>query len=320
MPAKARPGLIALREHAASPSPLRRMLAASFGQARRTPRCPDAPRLDGRLALVTGATGGIGLEIARGLARRGAELILPCRNPAKGDALRERLRADGAEPARVHLVAMELEDLESVRAGARAAAALASGRGVDLLVENAGIWPARYAQTRQGHEIAFGVNVLAHFALRRELAQSGLLARARVVVLTGDIYILESSCPPDSRWQGRAGGMRAYCRSKLGNLWIAAELLRRSPQLEVYVVHPGVVATNLGGRVGALGLRLKRLVMIEPELGAQMPLVCATQEGLANGAYYHNALGRMRLSERDPARDLRAAAALWDTCDALTRA
>lgn len=305
-----------LREHTASPNPLRRMLTASFGQARRTPRCPELPRLDGRLALVTGATGGIGLEIARGLARRGAELILPCRNPAKGAALLERLRADGAK--RSELVAMDLEDLESVRAGARAIEGLCAGRPIDLLVENAGVWPSRYARTRQGHEIAFGVNVLAHFDLRRQLTASGALAPgARVVVLTGDIYILESTCTPDSIWSGRNGGMRAYCRSKLGNLWIAAELLRRQPGLEVYVVHPGVVATNLGGRMGAFGDAFKRLVMIPPELGAQMPLVCATQPGLANGGYYHNVLGRMRLSERDPARNARAAAALWETCEAL---
>jgi NAD(P)-dependent dehydrogenase (short-subunit alcohol dehydrogenase family) len=308
--------MIALSEYAAPRSPTRRLLAAGFGQARRTPRCPDTPRLDGRLAMVTGAAGGIGFEIARGLARRGAELILPCRNPAKGAALTDALRADGSA-AQPHLVPMDLEDLESVRAGARSIAALAAGRRIDLLVENAGIWPTRYARTRQGHEIAFGVNVLAHFALRRRLEQEGLLAGARVVALTGDIYILESTCTPDSIWSGRSGGMRAYCRSKLGNLWIAAELLRRSPRLTVYVVHPGVVATNLGGDAGALGNRLKRLVMIGPELGAQMPLVCCTQEGLANGAYYHNALGRMRLDARDPALDSRAAARLWETCEAL---
>jgi len=312
-------GMIALPEYAVPRSHLRRMLAASFGQARRTPRCPDTPRLDGRLAVVTGATGGIGLEIARGLARRGARLILPCRNPAKGEAFRDRLRADGAGEAAVDLVPMDLEDFDSVREGARSIEASAGGHPIDLLVENAGIWPVRYARTRQGHEIAFGVNVLAHFLLRRRLEESGLLAQARVVILTGDIYILESTCTPDSVWSGRVGGMRAYCRSKLGNLWIAAELLRRSPQLSVYVVHPGVVATNLGGDAGALGNRLKRLVMISPELGAQMPLVCCTQPGLENGGYYHNALGRMRLPESDPARDSRAAARLWETCEALAK-
>ena len=60
-----------LPDYAAPRSALLRMLAASFRQARRTPRCPDTPRLDGKLAVVTGATGGIGLEIARGLGGAG---------------------------------------------------------------------------------------------------------------------------------------------------------------------------------------------------------------------------------------------------------
>jgi NAD(P)-dependent dehydrogenase (short-subunit alcohol dehydrogenase family) len=81
-----------LRESTLPPRVLPRLLSASFRQAARTPRCPEAPRLDGRLALVTGATGGIGLEIARGLARRGASLVLPCRNAAKGERAVEALR------------------------------------------------------------------------------------------------------------------------------------------------------------------------------------------------------------------------------------
>jgi NAD(P)-dependent dehydrogenase (short-subunit alcohol dehydrogenase family) len=303
-----------LAETAAPRSPVRRLLAASFGQERRTPRCPDTPRLDGRLALVTGATGGIGLEIARGLAARGAELILPCRNPAKGARVRDELRAAGAA---VELVAMDLEDLDGVRAGARAVETIAARRPLDLLVENAGIMPSRYARTRQGFEIAFGVNVLAHFVLRRLLERSGLLTRARVVILTGDIYILQSTCTPDSSWSGRLGGLLAYCRSKLGNLWIASELARRAPGLGVHVAHPGAVATNLGGAAGALGDRIRRLAMIPPELGAQMPLICATQPGLENGGYYHNVLGHMRLPADDPARDERAAAKLWEVCESL---
>jgi hypothetical protein len=207
-----------------------------------------------------------------------------------------------------------------VRRGAEGIARAAAGRSVEVLVENAGIWPRRYAQTRQGHEIAFGVNVLAHFALRRALAAAGALDAARVVVLTGDIYIFASACTPDLRWSGSLGGMRAYCRSKLGNLWIAAELLKRSPGLEVRVAHPGVVATNLGGDAGALGNRLKRRFMISPEQGAQMPLICATQPDLENGGYWHNVHGRMLLSPDDPAHDAAAAAKLGETCEALSSA
>ena len=295
-----------------------RMLRPLLGQARRTPRCPLKPRLEGQLAVVTGATSGIGVEIARGLARRGAELVLTCRDPAKGARVRDGIRAESG--ALVSLAPLELSDLASVDGALDAIATAADGRHVDVLVENAGIWPQRYEITRQGHEIAFGVNVLAHFALRRGLQQRGLLAGGRVVVVTGDIYVLASDCTPDFRWQGRRGGMQAYCRSKLGNLWIATELTRRFPELAVYSVHPGVVASQIGGSMGPFVDRLRTRLMLSPELGAQMPLVCATQEGLERGGYYHNTAGRLHFSQRDPAQSPAAAAELWTTCEALTSA
>jgi NAD(P)-dependent dehydrogenase (short-subunit alcohol dehydrogenase family) len=205
-----------------------------------------------------------------------------------------------------------------VESAAAAIVRAARGRVVDVLVENAGLWPRRYAETRQGHEIAFGVNVLAHFALRRELAAAGVLGRSRVVIVTGDIYVLASTCTPDFRWRGALGGMRAYCRSKLGNLWIAAELARRSPALEVRAVHPGVVATNLGLAAGGSGSWLKRLLLLPPALGAEAPLLCATQPGLESGGYWHNVHGRMRLAPGDPAANSAAAAKLWETCEELS--
>jgi NAD(P)-dependent dehydrogenase (short-subunit alcohol dehydrogenase family) len=161
------------------------------------------------------------------------------------------------------------------------------------------------------------VNVLAHFVLRRELLAAGALPAARVVVLTGDIYILASDCTPDRRWSGPLGGMLAYCRSKLGNLWIANELAKRVPRLEVAVVHPGVVATGLGGELGTIASWFERRLMISPELGAQMPLFCALAPGLESGGYWHNVHGRMRLAPDDPACDVVRAAQLWETCDAL---
>jgi NAD(P)-dependent dehydrogenase (short-subunit alcohol dehydrogenase family) len=306
-----------LRESDLPARPLPRLLGASFRQAARTPRCPDSPRLDGRLAVVTGATGGIGREIARGLARRGASLVLPCRSPAKGERVAGLLRPELAPGASLALVAMDLEDLASVRRGAEEILRCAAGRSVDVLVENAGVWPLRYAETRQGFEIAFGVNVLAHHALRRALLAAGALAAARVVVLTGDIYVLASECTPDRRWSGALGGMLAYCRSKLGNHWIASELARRVPALEVAVVHPGVVATGLAGELGAFAGWLRRRILLTPEQGAQMPLFCATQPDLASGGYWHNVHGRVRLAPADPARDAAAAARLWETCEAL---
>lgn len=296
-------------------SPLRRLLSASFRQQARSLRCPEAPRLDGRRALVTGATGGIGLEIARGLARRGADLVLPCRNLAKGEGVAGALRE--ASGRAVELVEMDLEDLASVRAAAERV--VAGGQPLDLLVENAGLWPQRYAETRQGFEIAFGVNVLAHFALRERLIAAGLLPATRVVMLTGDIYVLARECTAHQRWSGPLGGMRAYCRSKLGNLWIGFELARRRPELSVAIAHPGVVATGLGGDFGGVGAWLRRRLMIPPALGAETPLYCATQP-IESGSYWHNVHGRMRLAPDDPASDAAAARRLFDECAALAAA
>lgn len=303
------------KETPVSANPLARLGASMLGQAARTPRCPPVPRLDGKLAVVTGATGGIGLEIARGLVQRGAELVLPHRNPARGEQVIEELLLGAVAP--VHGMSMDLEDLDTVRRGAAGIEKALEGRPVDILVENAGIWPQRFATTQQGHEIAFGVNVLAHFVLRQQLQARGLLGRARVVIVTGDIYILQSSCSPDSTWSGPIGGMLAYCRSKLGNLWIARELARRHPELTVHAAHPGVVASNLGGDLGRLGKAIRGRLMISTELGAQTPLLCATQDGLENGGYYHNTRGHVRLPAGDPACDDAAAAKLWKQCEAL---
>lgn len=87
-------------------------------------------------------------------------------------------------------------------------------------MENAGVWPRSYATTRQGHEIAFGVNVLAHFVLCRELAAAAVLDATRVVVLTGDIYILGSACTPDFPWHGAIGG---YWHNVHGRMQLAAD-------------------------------------------------------------------------------------------------
>jgi retinol dehydrogenase 12 len=295
-----------------------RLAMCSFGQRRTTPRCPPTPRLDGKRALVTGGTNGIGVEIARGLLARGADLILPCRDLQKGNRVREALRHDGDANARIDLVPMDLADLDSVRGAARQVAEMAAR--IDLLVENAGVMERVPARTPQGYERTFGINVLGHFALRQRLLEAGRLAAARVVVLTGDIYALQSDCTPDYAWRGAWGGLMAYCRSKLGNLWIAAELQRRHPELTVLVVHPGAIATDLGGNAGAVGNWFKRAVMLSAELGAQTPLVCATQDDLCRGGYYHNRFGLVRLREHDPARDAAAAASLWALCEQLAAA
>ena len=247
-----------------------------------------------------------------GLARRGAAVIVAARDSGKGRAAVEKIISEtGAEAV---FTPLDLADLDSVFTICDGITDRWPGRPVDVLVANAGIWPRTYAKSAQGYEIAFATNVLGHFALIRGLMDRKILApEARVVVLTGDIYVLARDCSPDFKYHNARGGQQAYCRSKLGNLWMGFELARRYPSLGVYSVHPGVVATGLGGG-GDGGPRPPEL---SPEAGAQMTLICATQPDLVSGAYYHNTMGRVILPPNDPALDTQRAAAFWELLQSL---
>jgi len=123
----------------------------------------DIPDLTGRRAIVTGANAGLGLEVARGLAANGAEVVLACRNTAKAEAAAVAIR-ERTPSAAVAVGALDLADLDSVAAFAAAQ----SGR-LDLLVNNAGLMAVDEARTREGVEMQFGVNHLGHFALTARL-------------------------------------------------------------------------------------------------------------------------------------------------------
>lgn len=286
-----------------------RLLRCIWRQAAHTPVCPMTPRLEGKRALVTGGNAGMGLEISRGLAKRGAQVIIAARNASTA---KEACRAIGAET--VTYLPLDLSDLESV-----VAATDQLKEPLDLVVANAGVWPREYARSAQGHELAFATNTLGHHVLLRRLLDRGLLTRARVVVVTGDIYLRARECTSDFKFEGQAGGAMAYSRSKLGSLWLTFELQRRYPELEACAVHPGVVLTGLGGTARGLSRFVQGLMMLDAVQGAQTPLWCATQP-IVRGAYYHNTMGRLTLSAQDPAASAEEANRFWLRLEELSAA
>ncbi len=296
-----------------------RLLGCIWRQAAFTPHCPTEPRLDGKLALVTGGNAGIGLEISRGLAARGAELVILARNQTTASAARDAIASTTG--ATVHVVPLDLSDLASVVRASERLPAILAGREIDVLVANAGVAPAAYAVSAQGHELAFATNTLGHHVLIRRLLDRGQLRGGRLVVVTGDIYIRSSECTSDFRYEGRSGGQMAYCRSKLGNLWFAAELVARYPALHVCSVHPGVIASGLMGErpSSGIGAMAQGAIMLDLVAGAQAPLFCATQPGIERGGYYHNTYGLLRHPLGDPAADAAKAAALWARMEELGR-
>lgn len=297
-----------------TPRILPRLVASVWRQRARSLRCPQTPRLDGHVALVTGGEGGLGLAIARGLVARGAEVVIACRDVARGAGAVQALRAHRGAVPPARMVPLDLSDLSSVEAAVEALWERLGPRTLDVLVANPGSWPQIYAQTVQGHELAFGVGVLGPFLLLRLLRLRRILREARVVMITGDHYVASDACTPDFTYRGSWGARMADCRSKLGTLWLARILGERYPDLSVYSAHPGLLSAGLDQ--GTVGEAVQRRLAIPPAQGAQTPLLCATQPELAPG-YYHNTLGRVLLAPTDPAMDRRAAQGLWDRCERL---
>lgn len=243
---------------------------------------------DQKVAVVTGATAGIGRWIALGLARAGHHTVLIARNPERGEATRQWIatQAPGASTA---LVVADLSSLAQTRAAA--AAILAAHPRIDVLVNNAGLITPKRALSVEGHEMILAVNHLAPFVLTEALAGGLRDAEAARVVNVGSTASDRATLDLDNLELTTGWGpLRAYGRSKLAIMMATFEAARRMPGVAVNVVHPGVVATTLGAVPGPIGLgwSLIRPFMISEEQGADTPLHVALSPLLAGvtGTYF----------------------------------
>jgi len=270
-------------------------MAASIGQYRATVTCPDTPRLDGKIAVITGGNAGIGKEIAMGLAERGAELIIAARNQKTAVPVCEEIGK--VTRASVSLVPLDLSDLDSVVRAAGEIEGLLNGRTIDIMIANAGVCPPEYTVSAQGFELGFAVNVLGHYVFIQRLINSGAFRSGRLIVMTAELYPLARDCHPNRKYKGNIlSSTRAYCRTKLGTMWLARGFAKRHPEVEVYPVHPGVIASGISD---LSRFPIVQKILLDVERGAQMPLYVATQEDLQPGGYYTNKLGLARLRKND---------------------
>ena len=143
-------------------------------------------RLDGLTAVVTGANSGLRVETTRALAFAGADVVLACRSMAAGEQVAATLRAELPKDAgRLELAALDFADLNSVRAFIKSF--LASGRKLDLLINNAGVMARPLTLTAQGIESQLGINHLGHFALTMGLLPA-LSPKGRVVTVASSVH------------------------------------------------------------------------------------------------------------------------------------
>ncbi|WP_129336378.1 oxidoreductase [Cellulomonas endophytica] len=292
----------------------------------------DIPSLDGQRALVTGANSGLGLRTAVALAAHGAEVVLACRDRARGRAAQERVLAETGRAA--GLVDLDLADLRSVEA-------LAQGWGdapLHLLVANAGVMAVPRGTTRDGFERQLGTNHLGHFALVGRLLPALRQAPfARVVVVSSNAHRFGRVRLDDLMFQRRRySPWRAYGQSKLANLLFVRELDRRlrahgDPVVAV-AAHPGFASSNLSAGftaglppVVASGYRwLQGRLEQSDEAGALPSLYAATMPDVPGGALYgpdgrfeqRGAPTRVHPSAR--AQDDATARGLWERSERLT--
>jgi NAD(P)-dependent dehydrogenase (short-subunit alcohol dehydrogenase family) len=205
------------------------------------------PDLSGKLAVVTGASDGVGLGIATRLAGAGADVVMPVRNPRKGDAAMARIRQQHPD-ATVSLRELDLSSLTSV--AALGATLRAEDRPIHILVNNAGVMtPPERQTTADGFELQFGSNHLGHFALVGHLLP---LLRAGRAGVTSQISVAANQYAinwDDLNWERSYNGRRAYSQSKIALGLFGLELDRRSRAagwgITSNLAHPGVAPTNL---------------------------------------------------------------------------
>ncbi len=293
----------------------------------------DIPDQTGKLAIVTGSTGGTGFETALELARKGAEVVIAARNSMKGDDAMRRIRR-AVPAATVRFEALDLASQASVAAFADRL--LAQGRPVDILVNNAGVMalPKREVAV-DGFEMQFATNYLGHFALTARLLPLLKAGQARVVQLSSIAHRRGRIQFDDLNHARRYKAWPVYAQSKLAMLMFGLELDRRSAAhgwgLTSVVAHPGYARTGLIGNGPLTGRPVSRALMgllyrplIEPlishsqQAGALPILMAATEPTVKGGAY----LGATRMNElkgppgpvkaEPQALDTAAAAQLWD--------
>ncbi|MEL7043393.1 MAG: SDR family oxidoreductase [Pseudomonadota bacterium] len=290
---------------------------------------PDKlPDLSGRRYLITGGNSGIGLEAAKILARKGADILIACRNPSKAETAVGEI--DAAGMGSTDSVALDLSSLASVRAAA--AEVRSRYESLDGLVNNAGIMQTPQTRTEDGFELQLATNHLGHFLLSRLLFDLVERASGRITVVSSIAHKFGRINLKDLMFEESYDPTRAYGQSKLANMLFAQELSRRleaanSPVM-VNACHPGYSNTNLqstgpeGFLVALYGV-LNRVWAQSSYKGAIPTVLAVAGEEADSGGYYGpvkfmdslGPVGNARIAGRGRSR--KTAAELWTRSEEL---
>lgn len=244
--------------------------------------------LKDKIALITGATSGIGQVTAIDIAGRGAKLVLPVRDTEKGEALKKEI-AEKTGNTSVEIIPCRLDSLDSIRDCVKAFRQ--KHDRLHLLINNAGTWETKRKESVDGIEMNFAVNHLAPFLLTYLLLDIiKASAPARIVSVSSTAHKQATMNFNDLEGKKRWSSMRSYAQGKLANIFFTRKLAEelKGTGVTANCLHPGVVRTRLFDKMPTLFQRIFGLVMIPPEKGAETSIYLATSpevEGVTGGYF-----------------------------------
>lgn len=271
------------------------------------------------VVLVTGANSGMGKATTLALAKTGAQVVMLCRHPGRGQAALEEIRSASNNNS-VTLMLCDLANLEDISRFADDFNSRFSS--LSVLINNAGILSSRRQLTRDGYELNFGVNYLGHFLLTNLLLDLIIKSKGRVITLSSVAHKIGRIHFEDVNLTDSYGWLRAYSQSKLANILFTYELARRlqGTGATANCLHPGVVATNIivdrQTGFGSLTARLMKHFFISPEQGAETAIFLATSPEVQeiSGQYFCR---KGPIASSALSYDLGTAELLWDLSEQM---
>ncbi|MYL19638.1 SDR family NAD(P)-dependent oxidoreductase [Halobacillus litoralis] len=255
---------------------------------------PSIPSMEGKIVVVTGGNGGLGLEAVKVLGEKGATVIMASRSKKRGEQAADLLKRQQSD-IRVDVMELDLADLDSVASFAEQFKEKYDR--LDILMNNAGVMTTPYGKTKDGFELQFGTNHLGHFALTARLFERlAATEGSRVVTISSNAHKSGSVNFDNLMFEQGKGytPMKSYSRSKFANLLFAFELQRRIDQAGLSIkslgAHPGGAQTDLARHIEdrflykALSGVLKRVTQSAYE-GALPGIRAATDPDLEGGRY-----------------------------------
>ncbi|MCD7809334.1 MAG: SDR family NAD(P)-dependent oxidoreductase [Erysipelotrichaceae bacterium] len=290
----------------------------------------DIPDLTGKVMIVTGANSGLGFETTKELARKGAKVVMGCRNPQRADTAKQKIQNEIPD-ADLDIILLDLASQKSVENFAHQFKQ--KYNRLDALINNAGIMAAPYSETVDGFENHFATNYLGHFALTGRLFDLlEATPNARVVSVSSLAYFFGNKINFDNLYYEHRKGYgrwRAYGRSKMEMLLFAYEMQRRLTRTGKSTIslaaHPGLAQTNIMPAQANNAVTKKLLTwlsyILKPTIYGAMPLIrAATDQKVKGGEYFGPSKDRMPdvVKSNKASHNLDTAKKLWKISEELT--